>query len=252
MGSLPNLNKQSHVPLYRQLYSLLEKQIQSGELQAGEQIPSERELAETLHVSRITARQALDALVETGLVYREQGKGTFVAEPKMRGLLGFASFTEDMIKRGYKPSSRVITQELVPADAALQRVLKLDPDAQVVSLKRVRLADNKPIALQSSFLPYWICPGLEEIDLSNKSLFRLLRERYAIYPAWTEMEMEAAAATREEAKLLDVNPGDPVLVVKGLTFSETFSIVETVRTIYRGKGLGLYLGRQRVSTLEDK
>jgi GntR family transcriptional regulator len=111
------LNKNSPVPLYIQLYSRLAEQINSGDFQAGEQIPTERGLAETLSVSRITARQAIDALVESGLVYREQGRGTFVAEPKMRGVIGFTSFSEDMKTRGMQPSSLIIKQGLIYVDA---------------------------------------------------------------------------------------------------------------------------------------
>ncbi|HEX7976148.1 MAG TPA: UTRA domain-containing protein, partial [Anaerolineales bacterium] len=80
------------------------------------------------------------------------------------------------------------------------------------------------------------------------SLFSILREKYYINPAWTEVEMEALAATAEEAYHLKINRDDPVLVVKGLTFTDSFELIESVRTVYRGNGLALYIGRQRIST----
>ena len=244
------LNKNSTIPLYSQLYSRLAAQIESGELKAGDRLPPERELAQELRVSRITARQAIDALVESGLVYREQGRGTFVAEPKMRGLIGFTSFSQDMRLRGYQPSSRVLKLQLTQVDESLQRVLKIGPKDLAIHLVRLRMADGHPVALQSAYLPHARCPGLENEDLTNLSLYSVLREKYYVDPAWTEAEMEARPATPDEARLLQIEKNDPVLVVKGITFTDSFEVVESVRTVYRGKGLALYIGRQRISSLD--
>jgi GntR family transcriptional regulator len=241
------LNKNSLIPLYSQLYQRLAAFIESGELKAGDRLPPERELAELLNVSRITTRQAIDALVESGLVYRERGRGTFVAEPKMRGLIGFTSFSEDMKSRGYRPSSLVITQELKQVDTSLQKALKLGPDELAIHLVRLRLANEQPVALQTAYLPYALCPGLEKEDLTHKSLYTILRENYYVNPVWTEAEMEALPATVEEACYLNIEKNDPVLIVNGITFTESFEIIENVRTVYRGKNLALYIGRQRIS-----
>lgn len=244
------LNKHSTVPLYSQLYSRLAQQIASGELKAGDRLPPERELAESMNVSRITARQAIDALVEKGLVYREQGRGTFVAEPKMRGLIGFTSFSDDLRARGYQPSSQILVQELTPVDEDNGRLLKLAPGEMAIHLARVRLADDRPVAMQSALIPHRLCPGLESLDLHNQSLYSVLREQYFIHPAWTEAELEALPATAEEARLLQIEKGDPVLIVRGITYSDTFEVIELVRTVYRGKGLALYIGRQRISEIQ--
>lgn len=243
------LNKRSPVPLYSQLYSRLAEQISTGELKSGDQLPPERELAESMNVSRITARQAIDALAKKGLVYREQGRGTFVAEPKMHGLIGFTSFSEDMRQRGFCPSSQIIIQELKAADEQAQKILKLNPGDRVLNLVRVRMADERPIAIQSALIPQYLCPDLENKDLHNQSLYSVLRDEYNIHPSWTEAELEAISATAEEARLLNLEKGDPVLVVHGITYSDSFEIIETVRTVYGGKGLALYIGRQRISGL---
>jgi GntR family transcriptional regulator len=244
------LNKNSTVPLYSQLFSRLRAQIESGEYKAGDRLPPERELAEWLNVSRITARQAIDALVESGMVFRERGRGTFVAEPKMRGLIGFTSFSEDMRARGYTPHSQILTQELTFVDEQLQKVLKIVPQEMALHLVRVRMADDRPVALQSAYLPHRLCPGLENEDLSEASLYSVLREKYYINPAWTEAELEALPALDEEARFLQIEKHDPVLVVRGITFTDSFDVVESVRTVYRGKGLALYIGRQRISSFE--
>jgi len=243
------LDKGSHIPLYLQLARQLVLQIEAGELKPGDKVPSERELAETLNVSRITARLAIQEMLENGAVYREQGRGTFVAEPRMRNVQGFTSFTEDMKKRGMKPGSRIVSQELVLADDSLARMLHVREGDSILHLVRLRMADDRPVALQSAYLPAHLFPGLEQEPLADRSLFEVLRQKYFIYPAWTEAAVEAASALPEEAHLLGLKPGEPVLLVRGLTFTESFDVVESVRTTYPGKGLAVYIGRQRIDSL---
>jgi len=246
------LNKYSPVPLYRQLVDKLTGQIRSGELRPGDRVPSERELAEQLNVSRTTARLAIEELVTSGLVYREQGRGTFVAASSMRGLIGFASFSEDLIARGYKPGTRIIAQELIDGDDTIRKALKVEQDEKILRLMRLRLADDKPVAIQTTHLPARLVPGLEHRDLTDQSLFAILRHDYYIYPAWTEAEIEATRATSQQAQLLGLTLGDPVLIVRGLSYTDSFDIVESVETVYRGEGLSLYIGRQRLQTRQEQ
>jgi GntR family transcriptional regulator len=248
MISLPKLDKNSSDSLYNQLFSQLKKMIENGELTTGDRVPPERELAESLKVSRITARQAIDALVKSGLVYRERGKGTFVAEPHMESVMGFTSFSEEMKSRGLIPSSKVIIQEVCRVDVKTQKILKLGSSDLAIHIVRLRLADNKPVALQSTYLPASLCPGLEFQDLNSTSLYSILQEKYYIQPAWTEAKVEVSTASEKEATLLQINKNDPILIVKGLTFSKSFEIIESVHTVYKGKDFSLYIGRQRIRT----
>lgn len=243
------LNKNSHVPLYLQLTDQLVRMIENGELKPGDKLLSEREMAEALGVSRITARLAIQELLKSGMVYREQGKGTFIAESRMRDVQGFTSFTEDMQSRGLKPGSLILKQEIISVDENLARTLHLEPGDPAIFLQRLRFANDRPVAIQTAYLPHRLVAGLETMNLTNRSLFEVLRQHYYIYPAWTEAVVEAAAAMPEEAHLLNIKSGEPILVVKGLTFTETFEIVESVRTVYPGKGLALYIGRQRIGRL---
>lgn len=240
------LDKNSDRPLYRQLADVLIDKIQSGVFPPGSRLSSERELSEEYNVSRITARQAITTLLDNGLIFREQGRGTFVAEPRMRHLQGLTSFTEDMQARGFLPKSKVLTHEVIEADEKLQHDLRIHTGAQVLHLVRLRLVDEKPIAIQESCISLSLCPGLDSEDFTNQSLFALLRSKYFINPAWTEVEVEAVLATKDEADLLQIRFHDPLLVVRGKTFTDSFEPVETVRTIYVGKGLALYIGRQRI------
>jgi GntR family transcriptional regulator len=250
MGFQP-LDKGSHIPLYLQLTAQLIHQIEQGELKPGDKIISERELSDMLNVSRITARLAIQELLKSGLIYREQGRGTFVAESKMRNVQGFTSFTEDMKKRGLKPGAQILMQEVIPADDTLALTLHVQPGDMVLNLVRVRTMNDRAVAIQYSYLPLKLCMGLEKIDLTNQSLFDVLRQTYYVYPVWTEATVEAASALPEEAHLLSLKPGEPVLVVHGLTFNESFEVVESVRTIYPSRGLALYIGRQRIGNLTE-
>jgi GntR family transcriptional regulator len=244
---MANLDRTSYVPLYRQLVDDIVQKIESGEIKPGERLPSEREMAESLKVSRVTARQALHTLEQLGLVYREQGRGTFAAEPRLHHVEGFSSFTDYVVRRGRRPSSRIIEQELMDPDESLRNTLKLEPGEQVLHLVRLRLVDNTPLALQSAYLPCRICPGLDSENLASRSLFDTLREKYSVYATWTDPEICAAAASGTEARLLELEPGAPVLVVEALTYTDTFDVIEQVRTVYRGIDFWLYAGRQRVS-----
>jgi GntR family transcriptional regulator len=240
------LDKNSHEPLYRQLAKLLISQIHSGDYKTGHRLPSERELSESYKVSRITARQAIDLLFEDGLIFREQGRGTFVAEPRMRHLQGLTSFTEDMQARGFVPNSRVLTHEVLEADEELKGSLRIPAGQRILHLVRLRMAEDRPIALQSSYISLASCLGLENEDFKDQSLFALLRSKYYLYPTWTEVDIQAVPASKEEAQLLEIRPNDPLLVVRGKTFTDSFEPIETVCTTYIGKGLALYIGRQRI------
>lgn len=240
------LDKSNYVPLYLQLTAQLIRMIEGGELKPGDKIASERELSETLKVSRMTSRLAIQELFKSGLIYREQGRGTFIAESKMRNVEGFTSFTENIVKRGMNPGSQILLQEVIPAEDILARQLHINTGDPALHLVRLRTANDRPVAIQYTHLPLKICEGLEKEPLTNVSLFKVLKQKYGVYPAWTEAVVEAASALPEEAHLLDLKPGEPVLAVRGITFNESFDVVESVRTIYPSRGFALYIGRQRL------
>ncbi len=249
MINIKPLDKGSHIPLYLQLSAQLTEMIHSGELKPNFRLPSEREISEIVNVSRITSRLAVQELLESGLVYREQGRGTFVAEPKMRGVQGFTSFTEYMRNHGLVPGSKILSQELVGVDENLAVTLHLKLGDQALHLVRLRYADGHPVAVQSAYLPAKMFPGLEAENLVDRSLFEVLRKKFFVYPAWTEAAVEASSATPDQARWLEIKAGEPVLIVRGLTFTDTFEVVETVRTVYPGKGLAVYIGRQRLENV---
>jgi GntR family transcriptional regulator len=236
------LRKQWPLPIYYQLKEALREQIESGVLKPHERLPSERELEETYHISRMTARRALSELEVEGYVYRQQGRGSFVAEPKIRqGLLRLTSFTEDMHARGLVPGARVIDVEVLSGDEELARRLKAAPDEQFVKIQRVRLANGEPMSLETSFLRRKFCEGIEKIDFTDRSLYKMLRDRYGIYLSRAEQVLEVKLADEYEAEILGVKKGAPMWMMERLTYLEDErTAIEYVRSIYRGDRYKLY------------
>jgi GntR family transcriptional regulator len=239
------LNKASYTPLYKQLALEFVRQIREGIMLPGTQMPSEREISDIFKVSRTTARQAIDELVTQSFVYREQGKGTFVADPGMRDLMGFTSFSGHMRTLGHVPSSKILQKKIIKPDEKLRAILRLEVGENVLLLERVRMADDKPMALQYSHIPEKLVPGLVDEDLTDKSLFDILKNRYFIFPTWSEAKVEANVLWEHDAEELDLEVNSPCLIVRGLTYTDTFDVVESVKTIYRG-GLTLHIGRQKM------
>ena len=233
-GSSVRLDKGSFTPLYHQIEQALRRKIESGELKPGHAI-SERELSESLSVSRMTTRQALRALREEGLIYTERGRGTFVAEPKMnvhtRQLLGF---TEDMRRRGLTPGSRVLSfARRAPKPAVAER-LEMAAGEEAFEITRLRLADRIPMAYETCFLPVSLCPRLRRAEVERGSLYQLLEEGYGVRLARADEVLEAACATAREAELLSIRPRAPVLVVERTVYASDERPIEVVRSIYRG------------------
>ena len=238
------LNREAFEPLYLQLFHQIQSAIETGRLSSGTKFPSELEIAKSLNISRITVRQAMDELMYRGIVFREQGRGTFVSRPTMEGIRGVSSFTEDMRSRGKQFETEVLSVKVEEPEEATREKLKLEPGDQTVRLIRKRIVENEPWAIQYSSIPCSTAPGLEKEDLTQ-SLFYILRKNYQVYPAWTEAIVYARTATAEEAKELHIHENDVVLIVDGITCTESFETVEAVVSVYRADKVSLYMGRQR-------
>ncbi len=228
------LNKNSFTPLYHQIEQGLRKQIEQGDLVPGQAI-SERELSENLGVSRMTARQALRALRDEGLIYTERGRGNFVAEPKMnvhtRQLLGFS---EDMRRRGLTPSSRVLSMRRFRPEGGVVERLDLADQEEVFEIIRLRLADRVPMAYETCLLPVKLCPNLKKSDIERGSLYQLIEAVYGIRLSQADEVLEASVATKTEAGNLSIKRGTPVLVVQRTVYAEDGTPIEFVRSVYRG------------------
>jgi GntR family transcriptional regulator len=187
------------------------------ELAVGEAIPSERLLCERFGVSRMTVRQAVDALVVEGLLQREQGRGTFVAPTKLDLEVRLSSFGEEMRRRGMEPSSKVLAADEITAAPDIADALDLLPGELVHYLYRVRYADGEPMALEQSWLPSRLVPGLFD-DGAPAGVYGALRQR-GLEPDWGEDIVAAAEVDAQDAELLGLRTGSAVLRITRRTFA---------------------------------
>lgn len=229
------LNRHSYKPLYLQLSENLRQRIEGDDLEPGSRLPSENELVARYGVSRNTARQAINALIAQGLVYRLQGRGTFVAQKRLRyGVAGLTSFSEEMRKRGMQARSQILRQIREEPPAKVAHLLQLLPSEEVFMIERLRLANDEPMALNISYVPVGMCPDLDQQDLENGSLYDLFEQHYGFRLGYAEQVLKPATATEYEAEILHTGVGYPLLVAEGVTYLENQVPVEVTRLMYRG------------------
>lgn len=228
------LNRNNATPLHLQIQAFLRQKIVSNQLKSDETIPSERDLAEELRVSRMTVRQALNALREEGLIYQKRGKGTFVSSLKLdihtRNLNGFS---DEMTRRGMTPSSKTLQISRARASAEQAERLLLDDGAEVFCLKRLRLADKIPMSLETTFLPVAQFAELDRYDFEKKSLYQVLENDYGVRMFSAAEDLEAAVSDAETSELLGVKKNSPLLIVYRTVFTDGNQPLEFTKSVYR-------------------
>jgi len=234
---MSKLSLDSDIPLYSQLVSIVKRNISAGTLVTGDMLPSEAELCRSFDVSRSTVRQAIGALEAEGLVVRKQGRGTFVAEPKMRRRTETVySFTSEISAMGMTPSSTIIEFDIIDPTPDIEKVLELSgSDAKVYRFTRLRNVDGEPLILETSFYPHYIYPKLTRELLRTHSFYSLLYE-VGIVPASAVDSYEAVVLGRKEAELLHCKPGSCAFSVQrrtrtdaGITYEFTQSLIRADR-----------------------
>jgi GntR family transcriptional regulator len=204
-------------------------------LAVGDAIPSERQLGVDLSVSRLTVRAALDQLVREGYLVRRRGAGTFVAEPKVqKGTIDITSFSDDMRARGLTPGSRTLELREIPAGARLGRILHVSPSEPVVAVKRLRLADDEPMAIELLHVRASLVPGLSADDLERHSFYELLVARYELSIVGGTQTVEPTVTGEEESKALGVPLHSPALLFERVTRAAGGEVVEYTSSTYRG------------------
>jgi GntR family transcriptional regulator len=227
------IQKNSPLPIYYQLEEGIKEAIQQQELIPGEMIPSEREYAEKYGISRMTVRQALSNLVNDGYLYRQRGKGTFVAHQKIeQPLQGLTSFSEDMRSRGLEPSTRVISFTEVEASHDLAAKLEVEAGALLFELKRVRLADQLPMAYEMLYISKELAKGLTK-EIAVNSIYDYVENKLGLKIQHGRQVLEASIARKTEAEMLEVAEGAPVLLIERRTTLDTNKPFELVRSVYR-------------------
>ena len=238
---LNKLSMDSDIPLYSQLVSIIKRNISAGTLSPGALLPSEAELCRTFDVSRSTVRQAIGALEAEGLVVRKQGRGTFVAEPKMRRRTeNVYSFTSEISAMGMTPSSTILEFEI------------MDPTPDIVSMldmagHRTQIY-SQPLILETSFYPTYIYPKLTRELLETHSFYSLLYEE-GIVPNSAVDSYEAVTLGRREAELLGCRPGSCAFSVQRRTRTEAGVVYEFTQSLIRADRvkLDIFLHKDGVS-----
>jgi GntR family transcriptional regulator len=226
------LERASPIPLYIQIEEELRALIAAQELPPYAQVPSEAELSERFGVSRMTARKALDRLVGDGVLFRQPGKGTFVAPPKIaHGPSQQLSFSAAMRALGLRHETRVLEAGMVPAPSPVALALNLPFGSPAVFMRRLRIVEDLPAALHISYLPARFAILLER-DLTG-SLYELMANLGARVEQARDT-LEAVLATGEDARLLGVQPGAPLVRIQGIGYSAAMEALRYTEALYRG------------------
>ena len=238
-----NIDKSSPVPIYYQIKEFYKEKIENGNLEPHQRLPSERELEKRYEISRMTARRALTELESEGYAYREQGKGSYVAEPKLhQALLELTGFTTDMKKRRMSPGARVLEQKLIKCDEELAKKLNAESNEKIFVLQRVRLAEEEPLAIEKTHLRHKLCRGIEEYDFQDRSLYSTLREDFGMNLSWAEQSVEATLADEYKAEQLGVDKGSPMLMTERTTYiGDEETPIEYAHSTYRGDRYKLFV-----------
>lgn len=227
-------NPSSPIPLYFQVESDLRRLIEEGVLESGATVPPEQDLARFYGVSRQTIRQALGRLVADDLVTRGAGRGTFVKSPPDRTQFYLdRSFTQQMAEMGLQAHSIILEQDIGTIGVSYPPILQGHVGDACLHLTRLRFADAMPVGLQHATLLLTRCPGLEQYDFAQRSLFEVLSTEYNLVITAIQHTIAAAVADARQAELLEVVVGDPLLVVKTATFLEDNQLIEFTVSHYR-------------------
>jgi GntR family transcriptional regulator len=230
------IDRASPIPYYYQLRRIIEEAMTAGAVTPGDALPSEPALCTRFGVSRTVVRQALSDLQRDGLVLRVKGRGTFVAGQKVPESLAqsLLSLYEDAMARGHRVETRVLRLEMEPASPHVAAALHLQPSESIVLLERLRIVDGEPWDLTTAHLPSALCGRILDLDMEQLPLYHTLEEVLGLQLARGRRSIEAAQADSTIARHLDVPEGQPVLILKGITYLEDERPIEYFTGVHRG------------------
>jgi GntR family transcriptional regulator len=236
LDSNDKLDLASAVPYYLQLRQHMEQQIKSGVWKPGSKLPSEQMLCEHFKVSRTVVRQALNSLTSSGMATTLKGKGSFVTQPKMAWKLmqSLSGFYEDAIARGQKVNTHVLELDTVPANEEIAQILHISEGDPVIKLHRLRFLDGEPVVVVTTYIPHSLCPELLLEDFTDQSLYRVLLEKFNLVVADGIRTIESINASQPLAKLLEINNGAAVSVLKSVGYLSNGVPLEYFISWHRG------------------
>lgn len=233
--SLFPLDRASFVPYYKQIVDQIQHLIESRKLSPGQPFWPEGAVARKLGVSKMTVRQAFQSLRGEGLLVVERGKAPVVGPGRvLKNFQELRGFTEEMRRRGLAPSSRLLAINLVEADFETAATLHLAENEKVFRIRRLRLANNECVGMETTHLPARLFPALEKQDLEKQSLYFIMETIYGVKLECSEEELQAVPAGLEEARLLSVKRGFPLFFMRRKVYSTEGKLVEYALSVFRG------------------
>lgn len=229
------VSKKNPVPLHFQIKEILQEMIENEELKPGDAVPTERELCEIQGVSRMTVNKAIMSLVNEGLLYREQGKGTFVAKPKEnKEIAGLKSFSEVMQDKGLKTETRILFFQIKEATKRIKFVLNLsDDNNKVFEISRLRMSEGEPVAIETVWIPYNLCSDMDRQTIEGKSLYETFKNKYKYFPNKAKQTIEPIILNEDECRLLNQNENALALMFRRTTYIKDEVPIEYTKAIYR-------------------
>ncbi len=236
------LERMTAEPLYQQAYNILLQRIDSGEYKAGKKIPSENELCNEFGISRMTVRSVLKDLVRDGKLYRVQGKGTFVSETKfVAGSTSYIGIREQLEKQGYDVKTSLVSFEVIKCPIKLADIMGLEEDEEVYSIIRMRSVKDEPLSLHRSYVPVKLSPGLEKQDMCGEQLCKILSNNYGLNRAKVTEILESTSAREDEAEVLNIRKGHPLLRLCDIISDKDGRIFEYSTLVFRGDKMQIRL-----------
>lgn len=231
-----HIDKSTPIPLYFQLKELILRAIKSGEYPVGSTIPTENELSQAFEISRTTVRQAIVELVQEGWLYREKSKGTFVMEPKINQdfIQKLEPFNIQILRSGHRPRTKQLEKKICIPPQEVAETLRLLPDEQAICIVRCRYADETPIVVVTTYLPYTRCKFVLDRDMEKESLYEVLDDQESTKVRYVHRRIEAVAASESDAEMLEFPVGAPVQFFCTVGFTALNEPVEYSLAYYRG------------------
>lgn len=232
---MKKIEKNNLLPMYFQIKEILKELIENEELKPGDMIPPEREICSIQQVSRMTVNKAIMSLVNEGILYREQGKGTFVAEPKRKQILTkLKGFTEEMLDRGLKTETKIISFTINEVTKQIKSILEMpDSENKVIEITRLRIFNEEPMGIETVWLPYNLFPDMTLAMVQGQSLYRIFKEQYNYYPKRAKQTIEPIILNDYECELLNQKKGSVAMLFWRNTYTADGMQMEYNKSIYR-------------------
>jgi GntR family transcriptional regulator len=238
------LNHQEATPLYKQLLDVLRLQIEDGEIKPEQPIPSERSLCKKYRISRITVRQSIGKLITEGLLYKKQGKGTYVSPRKVnQGLVRFVNFARTVLELGLKPSTRILESEILPADVQIAKLLEIPVTSHISKLSLLGLGDDEPLVFYESSFPLFLGKKMakEAVKMEKR---KIPFSTYDLYGKTGSISPRFVVSDERLSVLLKVKRGSPIFMITSIFQTIDHHPLEFRKALYRGDRYKFHITRE--------